>query len=49
MNAITHRDYSIKGTDIQIKVFDDHLAVESPGTLPGIVRISRVEKGSLEN
>lgn len=39
INAITHRDYSIKGTDIQIKMFDDHITVESPGTLPGIVRL----------
>lgn len=37
INAIAHRDYSIKGTDIQIKMFDDHITVESPGTLPGIV------------
>ena len=28
-----HRDYSIKGTDIQIKMFDDHITVESPGTV----------------
>ncbi len=40
INAIAHRDYSIKGTDIQIKMFDDHITVESPGTLPGIVRFS---------
>lgn len=31
VNAIAHRDYSIKGTDIQIKMFDDHITVESPG------------------
>lgn len=40
VNAVTHRDYSIKGTDIQIKMFDDHITVESPGTLPGIVRLN---------
>ena len=37
INAIAHRDYSIKGTDIQIKMFDDRMTVESPGSLPGIV------------
>ncbi len=42
INAIAHRDYSIKGTDIQIKMFDDHITVESPGTLPGIVRLSNI-------
>ena len=38
VNAITHRAYSIMGTDIHIKMFDDHIAVESPGKLPGMVR-----------
>lgn len=42
INAIAHRDYSIKGTDIQIKMFDDHITVESPGTLPGIVRLNNI-------
>ena len=40
VNAVAHRDYSIKGTDIQIKMFDDRLVVESPGTLPGLVRLN---------
>lgn len=38
MNSICHRDYSILGTDIQVKLFDDHITVESPGILPGLVR-----------
>ena len=38
VNSICHRDYSILGTDIQIKLFDDHMTVESPGILPGLVR-----------
>ena len=42
VNAIAHRDYSIKGTDIQIKLYDDHLCVESPGILPGMVRINNI-------
>lgn len=42
VNAIAHRDYSIKGTDIQIKMFDDHITVESPGTLPGTVRLNNM-------
>ena len=33
VNAVTHRDYSIRGTDIQIKMFDDRLEVDSPGIL----------------
>lgn len=38
VNAATHRDYGIKGTDIQIKMFDDRLEVDSPGTFAGIVK-----------
>lgn len=38
VNAVTHRAYSITGTDIQIKMFDDHIVVESPGKLLGLVR-----------
>lgn len=38
VTSICHRDYSILGTDIQVKLFDDHITVESPGILPGLVR-----------
>jgi len=41
-NAITHRDYSILGTDIQIKMFDNRISVESPGHLPSIVRLDNM-------
>lgn len=44
VNAIGHRDYSITGTDIQIKMFEDHLTVESPGSLPGLVRTSNIRE-----
>ena len=43
-NAVVHRDYSIKGTDIQIKMFDDRLVVESPGKLPGLVRLHNMRE-----
>jgi len=42
INAVAHRDYSIKGTDIQIKMFDDRITVESPGVLPGIVLLNNL-------
>ena len=38
VNSICHRDYSILGTDIQVKIFDDHITVESPGIFPGLVK-----------
>ena len=44
VNAAAHRDYSIGGTDIQIKMFDDHFTVESPGILPGLVRIDNIRE-----
>jgi len=42
VNAVTHRDYSIRGTEIQIKMFDNHLVVESPGNLPSLVKIDKI-------
>ena len=42
VNAVTHRDYSITGTDIQVKLFDDRLVVESPGKLPGAVTVDNI-------
>jgi ATP-dependent DNA helicase RecG len=42
VNAIAHRDYSITGTAIQVRMFDDRLEVESPGGLPGIVTVENV-------
>lgn len=38
VNAVAHCDYGIKGTDIQIKMFDDRLEVDSPGTFAGMVK-----------
>lgn len=42
VNSECHRDYSIKGTEIQIKMFDDRLVFESPGKLPGLVRAENI-------
>ena len=33
-NAVLHRDYGI-ADDISVRIFDDRVEVESPGTLPG--------------
>ena len=44
VNAVAHRDYSIKRTDILAKMFDDHLVVESPGILPGMVRVNNIRE-----
>lgn len=42
VNAVAHRAYSISGTDIQVKMFDDRIVVESPGKLPGLVRTDNI-------
>ena len=42
VNSVCHRDYSIKGTEIQIKMFDDRLVFETLGKLPGIVRTDNI-------
>lgn len=44
VNAIAHRDYSITGTSIQVRTFDDRLEVESPGGLPGIVTVENIRQ-----
>ena len=34
INALLHTDYSIKGTSIQIAIFDDRMEITNPGALP---------------
>lgn len=34
INALVHTDYSIKGSNIQIAIFDDRIEVSNPGALP---------------
>ena len=40
-NAVLHRDYSI-ATDIQIRIFDNRVEVESPGKLAGHVTVKNI-------
>ena len=42
VNACCHRAYNIRGTEIQIKMFDNRIIFESPGKLPGMVRPSNI-------
>ena len=34
VNAVAHRDYSVKGSQIRLSIFDDRLEIQSPGSLP---------------
>lgn len=40
-NAVLHRDYSIVA-DVQIRIFDNRVEIESPGKLPGHVTTSNI-------
>lgn len=40
-NAVLHRDYSVK-SDIQIRIFDNRVEIESPGKLPGHVTVENI-------
>lgn len=43
VNAVTHRDYSIKGEHIKVIMYDDRLEILSPGKLPNIVNIKNLK------
>ena len=34
INAVVHRDYFKKGSNIQVEIFDDRVEISSPGSLP---------------
>lgn len=40
-NAVLHRDYSI-AVDVQVRIFDNRIEIESPGTFPGHVTVQNV-------
>ncbi len=42
-NAVLHRDYSI-ASDIQVRIYDNRIEVESPGRLPGHVTPANILK-----
>ncbi len=42
VNAVAHRDYSIHGSKVRLFMFDDRLAIYSPGPLPNTVTIDAI-------
>lgn len=42
-NAILHRDYNV-AADVQVKIFDNRVEIESPGRLPGHVTLQNITK-----
>ncbi|MDE2731772.1 MAG: putative DNA binding domain-containing protein [Bacteroidota bacterium] len=50
VNAVAHRDYSIKGSKVRLSMFQDRLEIHSPGSLPNNLTIeSMVERQSTRN
>lgn len=46
VNAVVHRDYSMQTRSIFVRVFDDHIEIESPGLL--LVNLSELATGRSE-
>lgn len=45
VNAVTHRDYTLAGTDVEISLYQDRLEVVSPGRLPNGVTVEKMAEG----
>ena len=45
VNAVIHRDYAITGSQILLEVFDDRIAVTSPGALPNHMTVEQARRG----
>ncbi|MEW5807436.1 MAG: ATP-binding protein [Acidobacteriota bacterium] len=45
LNAIAHRDYSIHGSPIEVRVYEDRLEIRSPGLLPEPYSLSEIAAG----
>jgi ATP-dependent DNA helicase RecG len=44
VNAVGHRDYSLRGAAVEVRLFDDAIEVESPGTLAGYVTVENLRE-----
>ena len=42
VNAVAHRDYSIRGSRIRLSMFDDRLEIQSPGSLPNNLTVDSI-------
>lgn len=42
-NAVLHRDYSV-AADVQVRIFDNRVEIESPGRLPGHVTVANIAR-----
>jgi ATP-dependent DNA helicase RecG len=44
VNAVGHRDYSLRGAAVEVRLYDDAVEVESPGTLAGYVTVDNLRE-----
>ncbi len=52
VNAVTHRDYILKGQDIKVAIFDNRIEISSPGELPAgfsVEDIGKIDFSKLRN
>ena len=45
VNAVSHRDYSIELTDIELSLYSDRFEIVSPGSLPNTVTTEKMKAG----
>ena len=44
VNAVAHRDYSIRGSKVRLRMFLDRIELYSPGALPDSVRVAELSR-----
>jgi ATP-dependent DNA helicase RecG len=42
VNAVAHRDYQIKGREIEVRMYPNRLEIQSPGGLPGFITLDNI-------
>jgi ATP-dependent DNA helicase RecG len=42
VNAVGHRDYSLRGAAVEVRLYDDAIDIESPGVLAGYVTVENL-------